>query len=1056
MRQFGTLDEIFNSVKLHNIVNNGYFLVQGENNIYLLFDTKSEFIMHMKQLYNNAISPHYHEIIFRDQPRKFFLDIDYSPEILNEKVKSRFYRHLEYIKSLLVQSFNEFYNQQTISMFDLKLVSSNSSKKMSYNIIIDSCAFPNYNEFREFGRFVYKKYKDEVPENGIIDGAFFARNVLDPKSFISNRIVGCTKFNKRGKIGIVEDRFKVPENKSMEDIMNDLSIIDYYLIGNCDNRIMLDNIHLATDNAKKLSKQIDISDEKIINILEITKSHWKENFAVRKAYENKIEFFRLQSSYCKYCGRNHDKDNTLYMTFDEYDIYIHCYRTSKSYDIIRIKDRNYEKSAKSKFEKKPKINIAYEYLHSDNIVISSEPTISYKINNSAKITLLKAEMKMGKSKLVREFIKSNNFEKVIFISFRRTFTNDLLGKFEDCGFISYNSIKGNIDLEVYPKLIIQIESLSRICVKNYKIDAVILDEVESIWSQFGSSNYTNYNLSIAIFEELLKVSDRIICMDANLSRRTYEILKYIYGESILMDSCNLYENNYNPNYNIKYVLCKIEQFYHCIENNAKQKKNIAIFTNSLAEANRIYEYSLKYYHQDDIVMYTSKTRESFKRKHFMNVNKYWKNYKLMICTPTVSAGVSFEIAHFDIVMGYFSNMSCNVETCRQMLGRIRNVRDGKIYLHLNQVVCKHETKIDNIKRNLITYNDEMVKKYNLGYVQQEVNMKSGTHNYTENLVFKVAIHNISIDNKSRVYFIKNFIAQIEGKNLHAQCEIIDYDQKINDVAINKIIKDLKDQIVVRENSLIVTAKDITKDEYLELKKMQKDLLDITEEEIHSIKKYKIQSCIGFDDISVEIAEKYSKQKYRNQYNNCKEIYKAGLWDNIISGLMDRDANYHMKRNYNEYLVDNSVNSYIANMSNICKIYTGVLHKKCKYIYDTLTNCKNRNMLLLFCDCGIEISALRFNDSNLQEYYLELICLYQMLELSYFGYDKDEKDNFIHMYYGVKLLSHVYGFTVKSNKESEIIKIKPPADIEFIDLNGKIVCKRSKSMKNVKIPQIHME
>ena len=50
----------------------------------------------------------------------------------------------------------------------------------------------------------------------------------------------------------------------------------------------------------------------------------------------------------------------------------------------------------------------------------------------------------------------------------------------------------------------------------------------------------------------------------------------------------------------------------------------------------------------------------------------WNEYQLLIYTPTIAAGISFNEKYFDNRHCYFSNMSCSAELATQMIFRVRN------------------------------------------------------------------------------------------------------------------------------------------------------------------------------------------------------------------------------------------------------------------------------------------------------------------------------------------------------------------------------------------------
>jgi hypothetical protein len=57
------------------------------------------------------------------------------------------------------------------------------------------------------------------------------------------------------------------------------------------------------------------------------------------------------------------------------------------------------------------------------------------------------------------------------------------------------------------------------------------------------------------------------------------------------------------------------------------------------------------------------SKELGDKKDFLDVKEHFSNVDLLMYTPTLTAGVSFEEQHYDIMYGIFDPRSCNAETC---------------------------------------------------------------------------------------------------------------------------------------------------------------------------------------------------------------------------------------------------------------------------------------------------------------------------------------------------------------------------------------------------------
>jgi hypothetical protein len=126
-------------------------------------------------------------------------------------------------------------------------------------------------------------------------------------------------------------------------------------------------------------------------------------------------------------------------------------------------------------------------------------------------------------------------------------------------------------------------------------------------------------------------------------------------------------------------------------------KNVAIPADSKALAHLVHELLLREggLAPDEVHCYSADTGDDEKAKHFADVNEHWSHYRVIIYTPTVTAGCSFEREHFDTVFGLFTGASVTVETARQMMRRVRSVRDGCYY------VCFHKcSRNDGLRAGL--------------------------------------------------------------------------------------------------------------------------------------------------------------------------------------------------------------------------------------------------------------------------------------------------------------------------------------------------------------------
>ena len=68
-----------------------------------------------------------------------------------------------------------------------------------------------------------------------------------------------------------------------------------------------------------------------------------------------------------------------------------------------------------------------------------------------------------------------------------------------------------------------------------------------------------------------------------------------------------------------------------------------------------------------------------------DVNKLWKKYQLIMFSPTIEAGIDFNVEHIDKIYVILSPKSTSPRGLMQMLGRCRNINDNNIMVYLNNM-----------------------------------------------------------------------------------------------------------------------------------------------------------------------------------------------------------------------------------------------------------------------------------------------------------------------------------------------------------------------------------
>lgn len=259
-------------------------------------------------------------------------------------------------------------------------------------------------------------------------------------------------------------------------------------------------------------------------------------------------------------------------------------------------------------------------------------------------------------------------------------------------FTSYKDISTcEINQTKFSCVIVQVESLHQISIpSNYEpIDLLVIDEVESTLAQFSSGLHKHFSSAFAAFRWMLQTARHVICMDANLDLHTHNTLQLMRGKPM-----HLHWNQFS--------LARDDQFFFTtifgdwigsILKALSSGQKIVIPMNCLKDAKAIEELLRSRFSGKKIELYSNETLPSKKKEHFGDIHTYWSELDVLIYTPTVSADISFESVHFDAIFACFTDNSCDVETCRQMLARVRNLSTREHFICFRLVNTCHSLPV---------------------------------------------------------------------------------------------------------------------------------------------------------------------------------------------------------------------------------------------------------------------------------------------------------------------------------------------------------------------------
>ena len=304
------------------------------------------------------------------------------------------------------------------------------------------------------------------------------------------------------------------------------------------------------------------------------------------------------------------------------------------------------------------------------------------------ILSIKARMGCGKSYDLSEIFKEKDeddelkYKKVLYFSCNRAFCASMIKDFEKHGFVSYMDKTKNF--EYCERVIVSVESLCK--VKNTDFDLVIIDECETIFSNLtGEMNLKNSCLrNLSVFYNIMNNSKKLFFMDAYLSQRTYKAIEDIFKDDLMTKKMVHIHNKRLPKKRIYRDVSKHNIFGEiCDKLNKGETAVLCSGSNTLIKQIKEDIFNeVEGLTEDDILVYDAQNPLPLGT----NLNEKWKNKRLIMYSPTITAGISYtnEDWVFDNLFIYSVNVySCLYRDTIQAHKRIRNFKNDIIHIAIN-------------------------------------------------------------------------------------------------------------------------------------------------------------------------------------------------------------------------------------------------------------------------------------------------------------------------------------------------------------------------------------
>tara|TARA_B100000446_G_C10547848_1_gene339121 strand:- start:241 stop:3645 length:3405 start_codon:yes stop_codon:yes gene_type:complete len=511
---------------------------------------------------------------------------------------------------------------------------------------------------------------------------------------------------------------------------------------------------------------------------------------------------------------------------------------------------------------------------------------------SHKITFIKSHLGTGKTTAMKALTEMCGSASILYFAPRRSFASEVHSNFQELGFVNYQNKK---EFDGYnPRVVIQMESLHH--VKKEKYDIVIVDESESCLKQFSSTETHRHNLKYnhITFARIAKHATHIVCLDAFLSQHTTDImnklLKSVNNTKLKQDH-QLTLNNYKqyssfkqryPNFGYSTIIENIHQPYQRkafqrtqeeleeqMITELKEGRRIGVFSSTEKFATHIYNRLLSVVAPDEIMLYTGKMDES--KKVFDNIESVWSGVKVVIYTPIITIGVSYDpkdvAQRFDTLFMYGNSLSCCVRDVFQASLRIRHLKTNTLYFTLSTGHNRNAHLVAGFQNNLdnITRQQDFIKKYDFAFESANEWIKC---NFA---------YNLNEDAISARYYDAVFYEYLKRCGYEINVPIDDYDVK----------EELESNIPPYTDIPLLSH-----DEYEELKKYGGNRTEI---DTYSMAVYDIEDFAKINDDNWEdLYKKYKNGMITNMNAEINNNSKA-IEEKEIDVLYDANAKMKFKK-----------------------------------------------------------------------------------------------------------------------------------------------------------------
>ena len=292
--------------------------------------------------------------------------------------------------------------------------------------------------------------------------------------------------------------------------------------------------------------------------------------------------------------------------------------------------------------------------------------LPHSIFDREGVHLVRSAIGTGKTAIVEHWVKSHPSQSILFTTHLISLVESAA---ERLGLTSYNACD-NFDLQIERRLAVCLNSLGKLtaegALRDY--DVVVIDEIEQVLARLTSS-IEQKPLVFSVLNHVMARAKTLICLDAHLSEATVQMVQRFCPSKPV----TVHYNSFEPGQGRAIAFHDSPESVQMAALKAlEQQKNVYLAFNSKKEAYKTFSiFSTAFPEKKGLYISSDNAGDAENKAFFNDVNAVSKRYAYIVCTPSVSTGVSIDNGHFDFVGGVFSAHINTANDCMQALGRVR-------------------------------------------------------------------------------------------------------------------------------------------------------------------------------------------------------------------------------------------------------------------------------------------------------------------------------------------------------------------------------------------------